>query len=289
MLDHERYKLSPVTGEGFFWVDSNNLEDDIEYIKKNNIYNISLCDRKDGYLHQDLKMLKSLTTIKKLSINPHSSIAFNYDDLKYFTNLEKLGIANEKADKIDVSHNVKLKECFILNATKLSGLEHLVELEYLKLTKPNKALFNIDIWNALKKLKKLRIARSSLPIDFQFLSNIQIEELDLFMLKGLDFTYVEQLKLAKLEINKCKDVLNSNAIYTASSLKELKIIDSFSVPSAKLITQLPNLDLLAVTGKSTFEDGDLSPLKNKLKYFGFTAKKHYSLTMEEYKENYSRK
>jgi hypothetical protein len=288
MSDHERYKLSGITGEGCFWIDSKNIEDDIEYIKNNNISKISLCYRKGGYLYQDLEMLKDLA-IKKLSIVPHSSIAFNYDDLKFFTELETLSIAHEKADKIDVSHNVKLRECFIFNSSKLTGLEHLVELEYLKLTKPNKALFNIDIWDSLKKLKKLRIARSSLPIDFQFLSNIQIEELDLFMLKGLDFTYVEQLKLAKLEINKCKDVLNSNAIYSASSLKELKIIDSFSVPSAKLITQLPNLDLLAVTGKSTFEDGDLSPLKNKLKYFGFTAKKHYSLTMEEYKENYSRK
>ena len=288
MLEHERYKLSPMTGEGHFCIDSNNIEEDIEYIINNNIYNINLVYRKDGYSHQDLEMIKGLT-IKKLGITPHSSMAFNYDALESFTELENLSIGNEKADKIDVSKNVKLRECFIFNSSKLSGLENLTELEYLKLTKPNKSLFNIDIWNALKKLKKLRITRSSLPIDFQFLFNIQIEELFLYMLKDLDFTYIEQLKLTKLEINKCKDVLNSEAIYSATSLKELKIIDSFSVPSAKLITQLPKLDLLAVTGKSTFEDGDLSPLKNKLKHFGFTARKHYSLTMKEYEENYSRK
>lgn len=283
-IQHERYKLIAGLKEYYFFISSASLDMDLQFIKSHQIQNIGLSSQ-GLYLSDGLEALKELS-IKKLIINPSSKVKFNYDGLKYFTLLEYLKINNLKADKIDLTFNTALKKVYIENCSKLTGVNFLEKLESLILTKPSSKIMEPETFRRLDRLNHLTIANTKLPNGVGFLANSKLNSLFLYNVKELNLAQINELKLEKLQIEKCKDVTDSFAISSATSLKELKIIDSFSLLTAKAFEGFPYLETLVVMGKSHFEDGDLSALHYQLKHFSFDNKKHYSSKYEEFKLKY---
>jgi len=155
------------------------------------------------------------------------------------------------------------------------------------MTKPTSYLLSPNVFSNFIKLKHLTIAGANLSDGFGFLSSIDVSSLFLYGMKQLSFKSIEQLNLKTLRAEKCKTADNSDAIYLSRTITELKIIDSFNVPSAETLLQMVKLKTLIIMGTSMIEDGDLSPLKMKLKYFSFDNKRHYSIKYEEFKDEYT--
>ncbi|TQF67818.1 hypothetical protein [Pseudoalteromonas luteoviolacea] len=193
---HERYKLIAGLKENYFFISSESLDMDLQFIKSHNIQNIGL-NSQGLYLSDGLEEIKELS-IKKLIINPNSKIKFNYDGLKYFNQLEYLKINNLKADKIDLTSNVDLKKVYIENCSKLAGVNFLEKLESLILTKPSSKIMEPETFRRLNKLNHLTIANTKLPRGLAFLGNRKLDSLFLYNVKELNLTEINELKLKKL-------------------------------------------------------------------------------------------
>jgi|LULW01.1.fsa_nt_gb hypothetical protein len=282
--NHERYRIIRGLGESYFSVESATVEDDRKFIQDNGVNNIILNDQ-NKFLDEDLLALEGLP-IKKLIINPKSNGKFSYAGLKLFGELEYLKINNTKASLIDLSENTSLKKIYIENCSKLKGVNKLKSLESLIMTKPNPDLLSPTLFNNLKKLNHISIAGANLSDGFGFLSLANISSLFLYGMKFVNFKGIGSLDLKTLHVEKCNAADNCDVIYSSNTISELKIIDSFNVPSAKMLLQMRMLKTLVVMGKSMIQHGDLSPLMMKLEHFSFDNKRHYSVKYEEFKEKY---
>jgi hypothetical protein len=282
--EHERYKFISGYGESYFSINSCELQSDLQYIKCFDIGNI-IINANDLYINNNLDVLKDLE-IKKIIITPPIKGKFYFEGLKFFSQLEYLKVNNSKADEIDLKENKLLKKVYIENGSKIKGLENLSLLESLIITKPASYLLSCKVFENLTSLRHLTLAGTSIDEGFHFLSKNRFDSMFLYGLKFVDFDGIDLVGINKLQVEKCKNVLNEQVILNMDSLTELMIVDSFNVKSAESLSKLTKLEFLTVMGNSIIEDGDLSPLKFKLKHFSFDDKRHYSIKYDKFKNEF---
>lgn len=287
MIEHERYKQINNTGEYYFSIRSNFIEEDITFIKNNRISNIRLNDTYE-FFERDLDKLEGVD-VKRLYIQPFSNIKFSYSRLSEFTNLEYLVIQNGGPDYIDLSSNLNLRYILVANCTNLHGLQFLNKLESMVLTKPTLEHFSSETMKKLTCLKDVALYDTPIIHDFSFLHGTSLEHVTIYNAKQVDFSGVEFSSLRSLKIKKCKKFSNIENIFLLSSLVQLYIIDSFKLNSVKDLSALSNLEVLVVMGKSSILDGDFTPLYGRLRHFGFDDKRHYSVKCQKFKDNYLNK
>lgn len=286
MAENSRLKYFTDVKEYFFYIKSSEIEKDIEYIKKNKINNIAI-NKYKGFLSNDISQLRELTHVKKISLEP-SDIVDVGDTLAKLKKLEYLHLGVEKV-AFDFSNLPNLKRLYFDYHKNTKGIEHLINLEVLHIYYANKFFFKEDQIGSLKNLKRLEIVKSDDLDNLNCLSKlINLKELEFHYCRSLiDFNFLTYLKykLEILKIGNCKNVKNVEYIDSLEKLKWLAIVDSFKIKNVNFIKNLRNLEVLIVLGKSYFEDGDLSILRErKLRHVGIDNKRHYNVKYEEFKK-----
>jgi len=279
----ERLRYVKSTDEFYFHIDSSQLLGDIEYILNNKIENIIINSREEYHL-RDIDWLEKISSVVKvIAITTPSKGKFCFDGLKCCVGLQSLKINNYCNVAIDVSNNLNLKSLYIEGFKKVKGTDKLIGLENLGIFKAPKDILDNSIFGRLKKLKHLSISNVDASDGLDFLENSPVTSLWIFYCRKLSLKGIEKLNLDSFEVHNCKNIDNVESLYASQSLKEVKIIDSAKLKKADDFLSLENLETLILLGTSYFIDGDLAPLKGKLKIFNYDNKRHYTVKYEEFK------
>lgn len=146
---HERYKRIHDKVPYSFYLDSDKLEEDFQWIANNQIDSIRLIP--------ELYKIKSIQPILKLDNLKILDIFLKDIDLSklcQFKQLENLGIG-EPNFNIDVSGLHHLKELYLLYHKHIKGLETLKNLEKLILVKGDIDFFKEELFKCWHKLNEL--------------------------------------------------------------------------------------------------------------------------------------
>jgi hypothetical protein len=271
--------------EPFLYVDSENLENEIDFIKKNDIRNICIPGYQEYKLH-DVDWFSEIgKQIQSLIITPPSNHQFSFGGLKYCTELRRVRINNETNDLVDLSNNTKLRKLSLLNYKFAIGVEALSLLESLVLTnKTPSKLITKETFDGFKNLQTLTLQGVKLSKGLEFLKNSPIDRLVIFNSRKPSLKGLLDLNLSYLDIDRCKNIEKEELIYKLGNLKTLKLIDSVVVESADKFCELVNLEALVVMGTSYFIDGNFDCMKDRLLHFGFDNKRHYNIKYDEFKK-----
>lgn len=282
-MEHKRLENYPGFNEQFFYISSDELEENISFIKRNKIFNIGI-NKLKGFKSNDLYPIIELKDqVKKISIGRELDLSA----ISEFTNLEYLVSSSENAS-IDFSQLKKLKYLSFFYSRKMNGLESLENLETINVSKADEIFLSESIFCNYKKLHHLEIIQSKLPEEQGFLKC-------LVALKDLEFHYIKSridLKdllavkgsLEILKIGHSKNILSIDTLGKFKALKWLAIVDSVPLDSAAFVDELPALEVLVVLGSSYFVDGNIDNLKGKLRHVGIDDKRHYSLKSKDFKK-----
>jgi hypothetical protein len=281
-VKHKQIIYSPGFKEDFFYIDSDEIDANIEFIQAHKYENIGI-NKFKGYNLDNIQKVLSLKHVKKFSV-AHSEI--NLDGLSELENLEYLVINAEKSDA-NFSNLKKLKYLSFFYDRKMAGLDKLANLESINVSKADESFLTADIFCNYKKLTRLEIVQSKLPETLDFLKCItKLKELEFHYIKSkIDLLDLLEIK-ESLEMLKIGHSKNVESIETLSKLKKLKwlaLVDSVPLPNSKFINELPALEVLVVLGSSYFVDGNIDNLRGKLKHVGIDDKRHYTPRTKDFK------
>jgi hypothetical protein len=279
---HKQLSFYPGFNEYFFYVNSDEIVENIDYIKNNNIRNIGV-NKLKGYKLNDLKKITEVSNqIEKLSIGGDIDLS----DLSEFKNLEYL-VANSEQAFIDFSKLSKLKYLAFFYYGKMTGFENLSNLETINVSKADPSFLTEDIFRYYKKLTRLEIVQSKLPEELDFLKYLtKLKELEFHYCKSkIDLSELLKIKgsLEILKIGHSKNVVSIEALTKLKKLTWLSLVDSIPLADSKFINDLPALEVLVVLGSSFFVDGNIDNLKGKLRHVGIDDKRHYTLKTKDFK------
>lgn len=281
MSSEDRLKFVNGYGEYFLHVDSDEIERDVEFIKKSKVGNLIL-NASGDYAFTDLEWLSSVgDRISRLVIASPMKGVFDYGGLRHCRELTRLKVNNYNSGVIDVSGNLSLKELDVANCRHLVGLERLIKLERLIATNLDSSLIDVAIFGQLENLQFLSISNTSLK-DLCFLRGSSLNGLAFNYCKSISLAGLPDLGVRDLAFEKCKNLQHVELIYDSNSIERLTLVDSAQLSSAKDLVRLDHLKVLILLGSSYLQDGDLDPLKGRLEIFSFDDKRHYNCRFKEF-------
>ena len=281
-IEHEQYKCVPGNSKYYFYIDSDRLEEDIQWILANRIESIRL-SQYDGYKLNSIEPILRLKNIKSLAIFLQG---VDLSKLCELHELEEL-VIGEMNDKIDISNLANLQDVYLLYHKNIKGLNTLNTLKKLTVVKADTAFFSDSIFSSWGKLEYLTLLSPKLPSNLSFLSHLQIlKEFEIFSSRSKfdtsDLSFVKD-SLDVLKIGSCKNIEGLDAtLPKLVNLKWFTLTDSITLKSTGFINYLPKLQTLIVLGSSYFEDGNLINLKGRFKHIGIDDKKHYNLKQKDF-------
>jgi hypothetical protein len=278
---HKQYRNVPGSNEFYFYLNSDKLIEDLEWIEKYQITKIRL-SQYDGYKIKSIDPIFRIKCIKSLVIFIEDA------DLGRLTELNKLEYLSigEKNKNTNVSNLTNLKGFYLFYHKNIIGLSTLKALENLILVKADIDFFSEKLFENWPKLRDLSLLSPKLPANLIFLNKCKsLLALEIHNSKsGFDVRDLENLKnsLERLNISSCKNVHGLELLLPKlRNLNSLVLTDSVSLKSSAFVDSLPYLESLVVLGSSYFQDGDLTRLKGKFKHLGIDNKKHYNLKYED--------
>lgn len=269
----------------FFYVDSDNLKENINFINDKGIINLFLIPNENGYKLKDLTFLEEVPQIKSLKMAACRDIE-NFESLSRLEYLEEIVFESPKKVKVDLSNLKSLKKLGFKYGPKITGYQHLRKLEWIGVDNPNENFLNNDIFSHFTMLKEFHCGRGA-PGNLEFLSNqTQLDHLVLDRMKSFDLTGIEKLKpcLKTFKLISSKKVENIDLISRLENLEHLILSNSVPLESAEVIKDLKKLKALTVRESSFFINGDLRSIKHlrdNLEHFAVKNKKHYFYETEQ--------
>lgn len=233
--------LDGITGK-YIVVESNRIVDYIEYINKNRIKSIYLCDL--YYFNKEVDFLQQCNFIERLNIT--SSTIENYSGLAYLCRLKELSL-NEPKGKVDLENHLDLKSLSVEFNKNIVGMERLKNLEKLSLWNYKPKSKNLSEISELKAVQELKIIRSSI-ISLNGSGNLlNLERLKLGYLNQL--SYIDELekiseRLKVLNFESCKKIVNHEYVACLNNLKELSFDECGNIETIGFIDKMPNLKRL---------------------------------------------
>jgi hypothetical protein len=281
-MEHERYKCISGSKKYYFYIGTDTIIEDINWIKDNKIDSVRL-SQSSGYRANNLDPILELTNIKYLDIFIEKA---DLSKLTKFRNLIDLGIG-EAVEKLDLSSLNQLRELYLVYTKNTIGLDKLINLEQLILVRAGLEIFKESVFGSWRKLRDLTILTAKFPADLSFLNkNSLLTSLEVCNVRSvfsaLDL-YRHEKNLNTLKIGKCKKIVDLEQVIPAlKNLQWLTIVDSITLRDSKFVEYLPNLDTLIILGSSFFENGDIDNLKGRVKTVSIDDKKHYSFKHKDF-------
>jgi hypothetical protein len=283
-VEHEQYKCVPGSNKYYFYINSDRLEEDIQWILANKIENIRL-SQYDGYKLKTIEPIFRLKNIKSLVIFLQG---VDLSKLSELHELEELAIG-ELNHNIDVSNLANLQDVYLLYHKNIKGLNTLRALRRLIVVKADTAFFSDRIFSFWGKLEDLTLLSPRIPSNLSFLRNLKsLKEFEINSSRSKfdasDLSFVKD-SLEVLKIGSCKNIEGlETTLPKLVNLKWFTLTDSTTLKSTNFINYLPKLQTLIVLGSSYFEDGNLINLKGRLTHVSIDDKKHYNLKHKDFSQ-----
>ncbi|MCD8401326.1 hypothetical protein G1K75_12285 [Tenacibaculum finnmarkense] len=277
----EQLKKPLSNQEASFYLNSANLEANIEFIIKNKIESITLISNENGYNLKNIEFLKEIPFIKELHMGGCTELQ-NYEGLLYLKELEMLVFTPDKRISVDLSNLVNLDYLGFSYSSKIYGLDKLINLRTLGIGNATDDFFKIEIFKNYKKLENLKITRSIIGSGLSFLKdNTKLESIEFnYMKRAFSIEGIQYLKdnLKKLNFSSSKKIDNIHLVSQLVNLESLGFIESVKLENAKILEPLKKLKAFGMYGSSSFIDGNLTSLKemrDTIEHFKIQNKKHY--------------
>jgi len=265
----------------FLLIESDRLENTIEFIQENNIDSIYLGDFW-GYNLDNIKPLFGLKGIKRFQYQESYSKC-SMEGIENFKDLEYLRI--DGAHKVDLSAFTKLKYLNFKWDKEYSSLDKCLSLEEIDLWNFNtkeKDFSNFPLFPKLKKLKcywgnaltleGLELPKSIKELEFHLYNKLKnINQL-------ASFESLEQLKFET-----CKRIENHGIVRHLKNLESLFFSDTGKTENLDFVKEMKRMKWFGFLNTNILS-GDLSPLDDeKFKFIGFDNKRHYNRKYEDLK------
>ncbi len=275
----QRIFINPITKDRELSISSESFYEDLKFIQDEGIKIVSV--GKTNFDWNKFYLLVYLTSIDGINFGEGTR---DITDLS-FLDIKKLSINGTKG-LLTLSGLVNLEELFLVYENGLIGLNSLQSLKVFTFNNCRDKTFNWhENFNGLVSLEKLELTDCFLPPDLSLLNSCkQLKELEIyfnpkpFRLQALQYNS----KLEKLILSQCPHLQHKEDIPLLQSVKWLRLTDCGPIDDCSLFDSMSNLEVLIVTGKSYFVNGDLSGMMGRLKHFGFENKRHYSHKPEDF-------
>jgi len=255
------------------YLDSDQLDRDIRYIKENGISRVGLSSSY-GFRQTNLSFMNQLSEIKGIDIGVGLK---DISDLYQLKGLKRLSISSEVNYEVDLSMFPNLE---ILNITyRNKFLKNIESLEKLKLLILH-SFSDVDLekFRTLKKLQYLTLNRPKI----KSLKGIEKHK----FLKNLDLNYCRSLvsidnlpcSLKKLSIYSARALTDYKFPEGLDLLEYLSLLKTGSIQSLRALSKTKNLKTIDIS--INVLDGDVSPLLG-IKDVRFNYFPHFSHTLEE--------
>ena len=280
IIEIDGFKFLDDTTERIIVVETNRIDECVDYINANGINSVYLCDL--WYNKKDIEFLQRIAFIDNLNIScPNIQ---DYDGLKCLSGLKKLIIGDVKS-KLDLKNNLMLNELSIEMDKNILGLNELNNLKILRLWKYTPKSKSLIELSNLTSLKSLKISDSSIE-SFEGCEKLnKLEKLELSYLKKMCcIDELEKIKdtLKVLEFNSCKKITNHDYVSCLSNLEKLAFNRCSDIESISFINDLKKLKSF-IFMETNICDGDLGACKD-LEYVAFVNKKHYSHKLQDFRQ-----
>ena len=248
-------------------IESDRLFECIQYIKKNNISQIYICDL--YYRINNLDFIRECPGI--LSININCVYIENVDGLYEIQGLKKL-ILQDINCTVDLSHFPRL-ETFLgdwnKNYTNIETLKCLRNLRFNKFNPKSKTLNDLAIFD---KLESLMIVRSTIESfeGIEELPKLKIAEFYYFSKLSSIKEIVKAVKLEKVSFESCKKIADFDVLRNNKNLQSISIDNCGKVDSIGFISSLADLNFF-VCLRTDILDGDIS-FCEKMDYYAVDNK-----------------
>lgn len=277
----DRLKRPTSDQEEYLYLSSQNLGEDLDYIKTNRIENLMLIPNSDGFHLDNIDFLQEIPFVKRLQMGSCSQVK-HYEGLASLENLELLSFSSNEKMPVDLSLLQNLSHLDFSYSRQIKGLDRLSNLTSIGVGNGTDEYFRIEVFRNYSKLSRLVIGRSILNQGLAFLkANSSLENLDFtHMKRGFDLEGIQYLRdsLKRLRIMSSKKVDNIQLISELHNLEWLILSDSVPLESSRVLEPLRNLEALTLRGSSYFIDGDLRALEKRresIKYYNIAHKSHY--------------
>ncbi len=260
-------------------VETDRIDEYVEYILKNNISSVYLCNL--YYKGNNIDFLKKICFIEDLTIT--SSGIKNMQALKHMTKLKKLSIEKLEA-KTDLGELRMLEELGIGMNKYVVGIEKLINLKKLRLYNYNPQSKSLNELRELISIEELKISNSSIESFKGCGALTKLRKLELNYLRKL--TTIDELEkvnktLNILEFNSCKKIVNHDYVSCLTNLSRLSFNECSEIENIDFIMQMPKLETFIFMNTNVV-DGKLNVCQ-KLKYVAFTNKRHFSNKLSDFR------
>ncbi|WKL47795.1 hypothetical protein Q1W71_22960 [Flavobacterium pectinovorum] len=261
---------------------SNNFSEGIDFVFQNKISQIQLKGT-IGKIEQkiDFSLIEKVSNqIKILTIsNLNDTEIENLESIYKLLFLEILFVPDKLDFKLDISKFENLIQFGGVFSPKIINLNKHEKLESLVISSgyPTE---NLDFLCNLKSVKTLHLYKANKLENLKGIEKLSsLHEISIgYNSKITSVLEINNSKVEKLIIEKCKNLLDFSFLKDNKYIKELSIDN---IKSIEFITAMPNLEIINFWD---CKDGDMRPLleAKKLKQINFYPnKKHYSHTIEE--------
>jgi len=261
-----------VFDEQYLVIESDRLDEYIQYIISKNIKNVYLCNL--YFKHTNLQFFEKCNFIEKLNIS--SDTIEDYRGMQYLINLKELTL-NEAKGRVDLTYNPIIEDLSVVMSKNIIGLYTLKRLKKLRLWKYKPKSKDLSEISALKLIEELAITNSTIESlnGCGRLENLQKLELNylnkLCYLNGLEGNLHS---LTKLEFESCKKIKNHEFVKCLTNLQKLGFNSCGNIETIGFIDNMLNLRHFTFLN-TNIVDGNLEPCIG-IEYVAFTNKKHYT-------------
>ncbi len=257
MIEHERLKYSKPIDRFEFWIDSNNIKEDIEFVNFHKLESIVINSL--NYDGINLNLLNDLQNIKFLDVV--SDRVVDFSGLSSLPYLEELYVSDiAKGVSLDFSENKNLRSLNVPTSSFVhaDGIKRLTirysslkDFSFTKLT----GLTSIEI---IKCTNFIDLSKTN-PLNH--LSSIKLSHMPkLASVKGLEMF---KKSLNVLEIENCKNIIDLDTVSMCQNLKRVILYNAGNLSNTSLFKDFNKLEHFVVSGSSRFLSGDLSLITSK--------------------------
>ena len=267
-------------------MDSASLDADVEYILENKIRNLVVNGR-GSFENLDVDFLRDVGGIvEHIVLTPPAKTGFDFSGLSACTALLDLKVNVSGNGVVDVSALQNLQGISIDDCSSLIGLDELSNIERAVLSKIPSPEWLDRAVSQKRELRSLSLSDMQTVDGLGCLKPFRIDTLWFFNCAGILLKDLNWLALRDVRFEQCSDVSTFDDLEKAERLETLRIIDSGPIGSVLPFSRMRALHTLIVLGSSYFVDGNLGPLRKKLRAFSFDDRDHYSSLYEEFKDNW---
>ncbi len=253
--------------KSYMILESENLENSINYINKNDVTNISISTKKKFNL-TNLDFLVNCKSINRVVVDDSEGVIEKKGILN-LNGLIELIVDKNKTSAIDLSNFHYLKMLTIDYHENWLNIFFIKSLECLRIYEIKIDLIPIDA--DLPNLTTLEIAGGKLSSTegVEIFENLEVLNLHLLSkLRILKFTR-EMPNLKKLFIEDCKKIEKISGFEFLPNLQELIILNCKSIPSCDfLINSVPNLNKVTIKGTKILDGSEANIVRFKEYFYG---------------------